>query len=100
MYSVLRFILFVFVGVFYSLTHSRSMEFGVVEWILVYYLMFACLYEAWVYFYYARRKINFVRSQYALFFYILYFYIFLCGSLNGWKDLYNLIYYYVFYSES
>lgn len=100
MFSVVRFIIFAILSTVLNPLHC-CYRLTTVEWIFRYYVMFSCLYEAWVYFYYERKNKNVVRSRYSLFFYFLYFYIFLVLSFDGWVDLYISLYrsicYYMFY---
>lgn len=97
MVSGLRFILFLVFVFFWYVQHCNCGWLSVMDWVIIYYVMCSCLCEAFFYFYYNRIKVNIDRSREALSFYFLYFSIYVLISLPGWKEIYNLIYYYIFY---
>lgn len=101
MVSGLRFIIFVILlCLAWYPQYCGCGRLSIMDYIFIYYVMCSCLCEAWFYFYYKRRKGNVDRSREALSFYLLYFSIFVCISLPGWKEMYNMIYYYIFYRRT
>lgn len=99
MFSVIRFIVFF---PFFWLHVSGWMGcwcggLSVYGYFFAYYLMLSCLNEAWIMYYYSRRKNDLLRYQYAFFFYMMYFCIYMMLSSTGWGRLYTYAYYEFFY---
>lgn len=98
MSSVTRFYVFVcLLFLLSSLDDSCSCcrDFSVYKYISSYVLLLSCLCEAWCMYYFSRRKNDLLKYQYALFFYMIYFFIYFITTYREWLREYDEFMYWI-----